>query len=228
MNEQPTMKLMFKGYQGDFPGKSFCKLSRRRKCKNEQSAITLPCLPVFFVQYNLCPSWVQVRINFCSNWAEVEFGTSTQLGWRCVGFYSQVGNNFARILWALQIGRLWEADPFPTFQDLPSGNLCKFSLLGEHHQSPLNATCGVGCAFILNTSIYWLLRNLHRSSISHKRKMKIQDKLSLNIFWRVTIHFPTNWPQDNAAAFWKSTSSQVGTKCFSASCTKIRREDFAL
>ena len=42
------MKLMFKGYQGDFPGKSFCKLSRRRKCKNEQSAITLPGLPVFF------------------------------------------------------------------------------------------------------------------------------------------------------------------------------------
>ena len=42
------MKLMFKGYQGVFPDKSFCKLSRRRKCKNEQRAITLPCLPVFF------------------------------------------------------------------------------------------------------------------------------------------------------------------------------------
>ena len=86
MNEQPSMKLMFKGYQGDFPDKLFCKLSRRRKCKNEQSAITLPCLPVFFAQYDLCPTWVQVRINFCSNWAEVEFGTSDQFGWRCTGF----------------------------------------------------------------------------------------------------------------------------------------------
>lgn len=28
--------------------------------------------------YNLCPSWEQVRINFCSNWAEVRFETSTQ------------------------------------------------------------------------------------------------------------------------------------------------------
>ena len=41
------MKLMFNGYQGDFPGKPFCKLSRRRKCKNEKSAISLSCLPVF-------------------------------------------------------------------------------------------------------------------------------------------------------------------------------------
>ena len=42
------MKLMFKGYKRDFPDKPFCKLNRRRKCKNKQSAITLPCLPVFF------------------------------------------------------------------------------------------------------------------------------------------------------------------------------------
>ena len=42
------MKLMFKGYQGDFPGELFCQLRRRRKCENEQSVITLPCLPVSF------------------------------------------------------------------------------------------------------------------------------------------------------------------------------------
>lgn len=48
MNGQPSMKLMFKGDQGVFPDKSFCKLRRRRKCKNEQSAVTLPCLPVSF------------------------------------------------------------------------------------------------------------------------------------------------------------------------------------
>ena len=33
MNEQPSMKLMFKGYQGDFPGELFCQLRRRRKCE---------------------------------------------------------------------------------------------------------------------------------------------------------------------------------------------------
>ena len=42
------MKLMLKGYQGAFPDKSFCKLRRRRKCENGQSAVTLPCLPVSF------------------------------------------------------------------------------------------------------------------------------------------------------------------------------------
>jgi len=82
----------------------------------------------------------------------------------------------------LQIRKQWEADPFPTFHDFPSGNLCKFSLLGEHPQSPLNATCGVGCTFILNALTYGLLCNLHRSSISHKRKIKMQDKFSLIIF----------------------------------------------
>lgn len=51
----------------------------------------------------------------------------------------------------LQIRKQWKPDPFPTFHDYPSGNLCKFSLLGEHPQSPLNDTYGVGYAFILNT-----------------------------------------------------------------------------
>ena len=82
----------------------------------------------------------------------------------------------------LQICKQWKPDTFPTFHDFPSGNLCKFSLLGEHPQSPLNSTCGVGCAFILNTFTYGLLRNLHRSSISHNRKNKMQDKLFLIIF----------------------------------------------
>ena len=85
------MQPLFKGYQGDFPDKLFCKLSRRRKCKNEQSAIILPCLPVFFAQYNLCPSWEQVRINFCSNWAEVGIGTFSQFVRRCISFIPNLG-----------------------------------------------------------------------------------------------------------------------------------------
>ena len=148
MNEQPSMKLMFKGYQGVFTDKLFCKLRRRRKWAK---CCNFALLASFLPTYNLCPSWEQVRINFCSNWAEVGFGTSTQFGWRCISFYYQLGNNFAHILWALQIGKQWKPDPFPTFHDYHSGNLCKFSLLGEHPQSPLNDTYGVGCAFILNT-----------------------------------------------------------------------------
>ena len=119
MNEQPSMKLMFKGYQVVFPGKSFCKLSRRRKCKNEQSAITLPCLPVFFAQYNLYPTWTQVQINFCSNRAEVGLGTSAQFGRRCISFYSQLGNNFAHILQALQIGKQCKPVQVHLFTKIP-------------------------------------------------------------------------------------------------------------
>lgn len=142
------MKLMFKRYQGVFPDKLFCKLRRRRKWAK---CCNFALLASFLPTYNLCPSWEQVRINFCSNWAEVGFGTSAQFGWRCISFYYQLGNNFAHILWALQIRKQWKPDPFPTFYDYLSGNLCKFSLLGEHPQSPLNDTYGVGCAFILNT-----------------------------------------------------------------------------
>ena len=119
MYEQPSMKLMFKGYQGVFPDKSFCKLRRRRKCENEQSAVTLPCLPVFFAQYDLCPSWEQVRINFCSNWAEVGLGTSAQFGRRCISFYSQLGNNFAHVLYALQIGKQCKPVQVHLFTKIP-------------------------------------------------------------------------------------------------------------
>ena len=123
------MKLMFKGYQGDFPDKSFCKLSRRRKCKNEQSAVTLPCLPVFFAQYNLCPSWGQVRINFCSNWAEVGFGTSAQFGWRCISFYSQVGNNFATYYRRYKLASSATLYRFTNSQAVGTGSVSHFSRL---------------------------------------------------------------------------------------------------
>lgn len=68
------------------------------------------------------------------------------------------------------------------YEDSHRGEIFANCLLGKHPQSPLNATCAVGCAFILNTFTYWLLRNLHRSSIPYKRKMKTWEKLSLIIF----------------------------------------------
>ena len=130
------MKLMFKEYQGDFHDKSFCKLSRRRKCKNEQSAITLPCLPVFFAQYNLCPSWEQVRIDFCSNWAEVGFGTYAPFGRRSISFYSQLGNNFAHILWASQIGKQCKPVQIHSFSRFSLWANLRKLLVGEASPSP--------------------------------------------------------------------------------------------
>ena len=71
---------------------------------------------------------------------------------------------------------------FTHFLDFPTGSIFVNCLLGEHPQSPLNATSGVGCVFILNTFTYWLIRNLYRSSISRKRKMKMWSKLTLIVF----------------------------------------------
>ena len=98
MNEQPSMKLMFKGYQGTFPDKSFCKLRRRRKCENEQSAVTLPCLPVSF-QHITC---VQVGNKYELTSALIGQKSDLKLppnsGEDVSVFYFQLGNNFARIL----------------------------------------------------------------------------------------------------------------------------------
>lgn len=92
------MKLMFKGYQGDFPGELFCQLRRRRKCENEQSVITLPCLPVSF-QYITC---VQVGNKYELTSALIgqksDLKLSPNSGEDVSVFYSQLGNNFARIL----------------------------------------------------------------------------------------------------------------------------------
>ena len=149
------MKLMFKGYQGDFPGKSFCKLSRMRKSKNEQSAITLLCLPVFFAKYNLCPSWVQVRIDFCSNWAEVGFGTSAQFGRRCISFYSQLGNNFAHILWALQIGKQCKPVQVYSFSWFPLWVNLRKLLVGE--ASPIPFERHLWCRLRIHSEYFYLL-----------------------------------------------------------------------
>ena len=132
------MKLMFKGYQGDFPGKSFCKLSRMRKSKNEQSAITLLCLPVFFAKYNLCPSWV----------LPPNSGGGVSVFIPNLGIILPVYYRRYKLASSVNLYR------FTHFLDFPSGSIFVNCLLGQHPQSPLNATYGVGCAFILNTFTY--------------------------------------------------------------------------
>ena len=86
------------GYQGDFPGELFCQLRRRRKCENEQSVITLPCLPVSF-QHITC---AQIVDKYGLTSALIEQKSNSKLppnsGGGVPAFYSQLGNNFARIL----------------------------------------------------------------------------------------------------------------------------------
>ena len=156
MNEQPSMKLIFKGYQGDFPDKLFCKLSRRRKCKNEQSAITLPCLPVFFAQYDLCPTWVQVRINFCSNWAEVEFGTSAQFGWKVYRlFIPNLGIILPIYYWALQIGKQCKPVQVYSFSWFPLWVNLRKLLVGE--ASPIPFERHLWCRLRIHSEYFYLL-----------------------------------------------------------------------
>ena len=92
------MKLMFKGYQGDFPGKSFCKLRRRRKCENEQSVITLPCLPVSFQHITCVQVGNKYELTSALIGQKSDLKLSPNSGEDVSVFYSQLGNNFARIL----------------------------------------------------------------------------------------------------------------------------------
>ena len=148
------MKLMFKGYQGTFPDKSFCKLRRRRKCENEQSAVTLPCLPVSF-QHIIC---AQVGNKYELTSALIGQKSDSELPPNLGGGISVFIPNLGIILPAYyerhKLASSVNLYRFTHFLDFPSGSVFVNCLLGKHPQSPLNATCGVSCAFILNTFTY--------------------------------------------------------------------------
>lgn len=92
------MKLMFKGYQGDFPDELFCQLRRRRKCENEQSVITLPCLPVSFQHITCVQVGNKYELTSALIGQKSDLKLSPNSGEDVSVFYSQLGNNFARIL----------------------------------------------------------------------------------------------------------------------------------
>ena len=117
------MKLIFKGDQGDFPDKSFCKLSRRRKCENEQSAITLPCLPVFFTHITCAQLWYKCGLTSALIGQKSATVLPPNLGGGVSLFYSQLGNNFTHILWTLQICK-----PVQVYKFASSGNRIRFPL----------------------------------------------------------------------------------------------------
>ena len=120
MNEQPSMKLMFKGYQGVFPDKSFCKLRRRRKCENEQSVITLPGLPVFFQHITCAQVGNKCGLTSALIGQKSDLKLPPNSGEDVSVFYSQLGNNFARILKALQIGKQCKPVQVHLFTKIPS------------------------------------------------------------------------------------------------------------
>ena len=145
---------MFKGYQGVFPDKSFCKLRRRRKCENEQSAVTLPCLPVSF-QHITC---AQVGNKYELTSALIGQKSALELPPNSGGGVSVFIPNLGIILPVYyrryKLASSVNLYRFTHFLDFPAGSIFVNCLLGKHPQSPLNATYGVGCAFILNTFTY--------------------------------------------------------------------------
>ena len=86
------------GYQGVFPDKSFCKLRRRRKCENEQSVITLPCLPVSFQHITCVQVGNKYELTSALIGQKSDLKLSPNSGEDVSVFYSQLGTNFARIL----------------------------------------------------------------------------------------------------------------------------------
>ena len=138
--------------------------------QNEKSAISLSCLPVF--SHNITCAQVGNKCGLTS--ALIGQKSESELSPNLCGDVSVFIPNLGIILPAYhrryKLASSVNLYRFTHFLDLPSGSIFVNCLLGKHPQSPLNATCGVGCAFILNTFTYWLLRNLHRSSIFHKRK----------------------------------------------------------
>ena len=138
--------------------------------QNEKSAISLSCLPIF--SHNITCSQLGHKCGLTS----ALIGQKSDLklppnsGEDVSAFIPNLGIILPAYYRCYKLESSVNLYRFTHFLDFPAGSIFVNCLLGKHPQSPLNATCGVGCAFILNTFTYWLLRNLHRSSIFYKRK----------------------------------------------------------
>ena len=132
------MKLMFKGYQGAFSDKSFCKLRRRRKCENEQSAVTLPCLPVSFQHITCAQVGNKYELTSALIGQKSDLKLPPNSGEDVSVFYSQLGNNFARILQALQIGKQCKPVQVHLFTKIPPEEKFSQLLVGEASPIPFD------------------------------------------------------------------------------------------
>ena len=140
MNEQPSMKLMFKGYQGAFSDKSFCKSRRRRKCENEQSAVTLPCLPVSFQHITCAQVGNKCGLTSALIGQKSESELSPNLCEDVSVFIPNLGiilpvyNRRYKLASSVNLYRFTYLRRFPQRRNFRN------CLLGKHPQSPLTAT----------------------------------------------------------------------------------------
>ena len=83
---------------------------------------------------------------------------------------------------------------FTHFFNFAAGSIFKNCLLGQHPQSPLNNTKGVGCAFVLNDfgRVNPVQTTMQTTDISYKQKnclLQISQKF-LSICWLGYLFFP--------------------------------------
>ena len=149
------MKLMFKGYQGDFPGELFCQLRRRRKCENEQSVITLPCLPVSFQHITCVQVGNKYELTSALIGQKSDLKLSPNSGEDVSVFYSQLGNNFAHILWALQIGKQCKPVQVYSFSWFPLWVNLRKLLVGV--ASPIPFERHLWCRLRIHSEYFYLL-----------------------------------------------------------------------
>ena len=157
--------------------------------QNEKSAISLSCLPFF--SHNITCAQVGNKCGLTS--ALIGQKSESELSPNLCGDVSVFIPNLGIILPTYyrryKLASSVNLYRFTHFLDFPSGSIFVNCLLGT-------ATCGVDCAFILNTFTYCLLRNLHRSSIFHKRKNENMGEVV----------------PDYLCDVWQSTSRQIAGK----------------
>ena len=119
--------------------------------QNEKSAISLSCLPIF--SHNITCSQLGHKCGLTS--ALIGQKSESELSPNLYGDVSVFIPNLGIILPAYyrcyKLASRVNLYRFTHFLDFPFGSIFANCLLGKLPQSPLNATCGVSCAFILNT-----------------------------------------------------------------------------
>ena len=149
------MKLMFKGYQGTFPDKSFCKLRRRRKCENEQSAVTLPCLPVSFQHITCAQVGNKYELTSALIGQKSDLKLPPNSGEDVSVFYFQLGNNFARIYRRYKLASSVNLYRFTYLRRFPQMRNLRKLLVGETFPTPFDRH--LRCRLRIHSEYFYLL-----------------------------------------------------------------------
>ena len=164
------MKLMFKGFRGRFTGKPFLENDRRANFQKWGKRYRFPLLATL-----LCTLLPLLKLNdyemyFLPIWREVHWSILLKMQINATVYFEK--HNLASSANLYRFTNLQAGQTGPYLQILancPPDTSAQIACWGERPQSPLNVTCGVGCAFILNTSFCELPDKLSES---------LMDKLS--------------------------------------------------